>query len=70
MRRDTAYFSMYSDISIRINLSSSSNRNSANALASSVFPVPVLPAKRNTPTGRLGGLTPLEQYELLLRPFE
>ena len=41
-----------------ISASSSPNRNSARALASSVFPTPVGPAKMNEPPGRLGSLSP------------
>ena len=42
-------FSENSDMSTRISASSSSNRNSASALASSVLPTPVGPAKMNEP---------------------
>src|SRR5665647_2495353 len=41
-----------------ISASSSPNRNSASALASSVFPTPVGPAKMNDPPGRLGSFRP------------
>ena len=58
MRRDTANFSMYSDISMRIMALSSSNRYSASARASSVLPTPVGPRKRNEPRGRLGSCRP------------
>ena len=49
---------MYSLISIRTILFSSSNRLCANAFASSVFPTPVGPRKRNDPIGLLGSLIP------------
>src|SRR3954453_16709427 len=38
--------------------SSSPNRNSASALASSVLPTPVGPAKMNEPPGRFGSFRP------------
>src|SRR3954449_9543520 len=41
-----------------ISESSSPKRNSASALASSVFPTPVGPAKMNDPPGRFGSLRP------------
>ena len=52
--RATACFSMYSDMSSRIMAVSSSNRNSARALVSSVLPTPVGPRNRNEPIGRFG----------------
>ena len=58
MSRDTEYFSMYSLISIRTILFSSSNRLSASALASSVLPTPVGPRNRKDPIGLLGSLIP------------
>ena len=51
-------FSMYSDMSRRTMLASSSNRNSANARPNSVLPTPVGPRKMNEPMGRLGSLSP------------
>src|ERR1700755_2017878 len=45
-------------MSIRIMARSSSNRNSASALASSVLPTPVGPRNRNEPVGRSGSDTP------------
>src|SRR5437870_7310252 len=45
-------------MSIRIIARSSSKRNSASARASSVFPTPVGPRKRNEPMGRLGSASP------------
>ncbi len=45
-------------MSIRTMARSSSNRNSASALASSVLPTPVGPRKRKEPVGRLGSATP------------
>src|SRR5690606_37482071 len=51
-------FSMYSDMSILINASSSPNIDSANARASSVFPTPVGPRKINDPIGRFGSFSP------------
>src|SRR3954452_9014912 len=56
--RDTACFSMYSDMSIWIIASSSPNRNSASVRASSVFPTPDGPRKMNEPVGRFGSLIP------------
>ena len=52
-RRETVCFSPYSLMSSEIRASSSSNRNSASALASSVLPTPVGPAKMNEPRGAL-----------------
>ena len=49
---------MYSLISIRTMLFSSSNRFSASALASSVLPTPVGPRNRNEPIGLVGSLIP------------
>ena len=49
---------MYSLISSRTILDSSSNRLAANAFASSVLPTPVGPRKRNEPIGLLGSLIP------------
>ena len=49
---------MYSDISIRTMLFSSSNRFWASAFASSVLPTPVGPRKRNEPIGFEGSLIP------------
>ncbi len=49
--RETECLSWYSDISIRVIRFSSLKRNSASALASSVFPTPVVPIKMNDPTG-------------------
>ena len=54
INRDTEYFSIYSVISIRTMLRSSSNNACANALASSVLPTPVGPRSRNEPIGRFG----------------
>ncbi len=50
--------SWYSDISILTIASSSSNRNSASALASSVFPTPVGPRKIKDPIGLFGSCIP------------
>ena len=58
IRRDTECFSMYSLISIRTMLFSSSNRLSASALASSVLPTPVGPRNRKEPIGFVGSLIP------------
>ena len=58
IRRDTEYFSIYSLISSRTILDSSSNRLAASALASSVFPTPVGPRKRKEPIGFVGSLIP------------
>src|SRR3984893_15418611 len=49
---------MYSDMSMRIIARSSSNRNSASALVSSVLPTPVGPRNRNEPIGRFGSCSP------------
>ena len=49
---------MYSLMSMRTMACSSSNRNSASALASSVLPTPVGPRNRNEPIGRFGSLEP------------
>ena len=50
--------SMYSLMSMRTMASSSSKRNSARALASSVLPTPVGPRKMNEPMGRRGSQRP------------
>ena len=49
---------MYSDMSMRTMALSSSNRNSASALASSVLPTPVGPRNRKLPMGRSGSCRP------------
>ena len=54
MSLETECFSMYSDMSMRTMKFSSSNKNSARALASSVLPTPVGPMKIKEPMGRLG----------------
>ena len=59
IRRETANFSIYSDISKRIIASSSPNRNVAKLLASSVFPTPVGPKNRKPPIGRCGFPSPV-----------
>ena len=46
MRRETACFSIYSDISSRMRASGVWNRSLANCLTSSVLPTPVAPTKR------------------------
>jgi len=51
-------FSPNSDMSSWMSASSSPNRNSASARASSVFPTPVGPAKMNDPPGRFGSFSP------------
>src|SRR5215469_17916704 len=61
MSRETVCFSMYSLMSIRIIASWESNMNSARARASSVFPTPVGPRKRNVPIGRLGSCRPARE---------
>ncbi len=58
MRRLTACFSMYSDMSMRIIAPSLSNMNSASARANSVLPTPVGPRKIKLPSGRLGSDNP------------
>src|SRR5215211_1937316 len=50
--RDTACFSMYSDMSMRIMASSSPKRNSASVRASSVLPTPDGPRNTNEPVAR------------------
>src|SRR4051795_8056227 len=59
--RDTACFSMYSDMSMRIIASSSPNRNSASVRASSVLPTPDGPRKMNEPVGRFGSFRPARE---------
>ena len=49
---------MYSHMSRRMIAFSSSNRNSASALVSSVLPTPVGPRNRNEPIGRFGSCRP------------
>ena len=49
---------MYSDMSMRMSACSSSNRNSASALVSSVLPTPVGPRNMNEPIGRCGSCRP------------
>ena len=56
--RETARFSMYSDISMRIRYSSEPKTSAARARASSVLPTPVGPKKRKIPAGRLRGFKP------------
>src|SRR3972149_2325972 len=56
--------SRYSLISMRTSASSSSNMNSASALASSVLPTPEGPMKMNEPIGRLGSLSPVSVQAL------
>src|ERR1700743_1203148 len=58
MRRATECFSMTSLMSMRTIALSSSNRNEASALVSSVLPTPVGPRNRNEPIGRLGASKP------------
>ena len=55
---DTECFSMYSLMSSWMSASSSSKRNSASVLASSVLPTPVGPRKMNDPPGRFGSFRP------------
>ncbi len=56
--REVECFSMYSLMSSLVTAASSSNRNSASALVSSVLPTPVGPRNRNEPMGRLGSCSP------------
>ncbi len=58
MRRDTACFSIYSDMSKRMRLSSLPKRAAARARHSSVLPTPVGPKNRKVPTGRPGSFRP------------
>ena len=66
MSRLTECFSMYSDMSMRTMARSSSNRNSASVLASSVLPTPVGPRNRNEPIGRLGSDRPARLRRMAL----
>mmetsp|Transcript_8800 Transcript_8800/g.29333 ORF Transcript_8800/g.29333 Transcript_8800/m.29333 type:complete len:220 (-) Transcript_8800:913-1572(-) len=58
INRETACFSIYSDMSIRTIASSVLNRNVARVLASSVFPTPVGPKNMKLAIGRFGSLNP------------
>ena len=58
MSRETEYFSMYSDMSMRTRFFSESKRVAARVLASSVLPTPVGPRKRKEPMGRPGSAMP------------
>ena len=58
MSRLTENFSIYSAMSIRTIDFSSSNKYSARARASSVFPTPVGPRNKNEPIGLLGSDNP------------
>ena len=60
----TAYFSMYSAISMRTMAFSSSNKYSANARASSVLPTPVGPKNINEPMGRFGSDRPARERRI------
>ena len=51
-------FSMYSDISMRINASSESNKYFARTFANCVFPTPVGPRKKKEPIGLFGSFNP------------
>ncbi len=55
---------MYSDMSMRIIDSASSNMNSASERATSVLPTPVGPRKMNEPIGRLGFLSPARERRI------
>ena len=55
---------MYSLMSMRTIACSSSNRNSASALAVSVFPTPVGPRKMKLPIGRFGSLSPARERRI------
>src|SRR5579885_3443412 len=66
MRRETACFSIYSDMSMRSIALSSSKRNSASAFVSSVLPTPVGPRKRKEPIGRFGSWSPALARQHLL----
>ena len=59
-------FSMYSDMSMRINAASSSNRNSASALQSSVLPTPVGPRNMKLPIGRALSCSPARERRTAL----
>ena len=58
MRRDTACFSMYSDMSMRTMWVSSSNRNSASERASSVLPDAGRAQEDERADGRFGSCSP------------
>ena len=60
---------MYSLISIRIMLRSSSNRHSASVLASSVLPTPVGPRNKKLPIGRLGSAIPARERMMASATF-
>jgi hypothetical protein len=55
---------MYSDMSMRIIDSASSNMNSASERATSVLPTPVGPRKMNEPIGRFGFLSPARERRI------
>ena len=59
-------FSWYSPMSMRTIARSSSNRNSASALASSVLPTPVGPRNRNEPIGLRGSDSPARLRRIAL----
>jgi len=58
MSRDTANFSMYSDISMRMMASSVSYMDCASALQISVLPTPVGPRKTSDAMGLVGSERP------------
>ena len=64
IKRLTECFSMYSLMSIRTMLRSSSNKLRANALASSVLPTPVGPKNRKLPIGLLGSAIPARERKI------
>mmetsp|Transcript_5753 Transcript_5753/g.18083 ORF Transcript_5753/g.18083 Transcript_5753/m.18083 type:complete len:268 (+) Transcript_5753:914-1717(+) len=66
MRRCTAWRSMYSDMSMRQMNDSSSNRNLARRLHTSVLPTPVGPRKRKEPSGRLCACRPAREMRTTL----
>mmetsp|Transcript_8552 Transcript_8552/g.24135 ORF Transcript_8552/g.24135 Transcript_8552/m.24135 type:complete len:621 (-) Transcript_8552:238-2100(-) len=61
MSRDTAWRSMYSDMSMRTMFLSVSKSERASALHSSVFPTPVEPRNRKLPWGLLGRPMPARE---------
>jgi len=66
MSFETLCFSMYSDISNRIMECWSLNKKSARVFASSVFPTPVLPRKRNDPRGFDSSVIPVRDRLMAL----
>ena len=68
MSFETECFSIYSDMSKRINARSLPKRNCASERATSVLPTPVGPKKRNEPTGRSGFFRPARERRMVRAP--